>query len=32
MIRALATGTLYDASQARTGQSGKPFITAKPVR
>lgn len=29
MIRALVTGTLYDAPQARTSQSGKPFTTAK---
>ncbi len=29
MIRALATGTLYDAPQARTSQAGKTFTTAK---
>ena len=29
MMRALVTGTLYDAPKARTGQAGKPFTTAK---
>ena len=29
MIRALVTGKLHDAPQARTSQSGNPFTTAK---
>ena len=29
MIRALLTGTLHNAPQARTGASGKPYTTAK---
>ena len=29
MMRALVTGTLYDAPKARTGQAGKPFTTAR---
>ena len=29
MIRALLTGTLHEAPVARTGKSGKPFVTAK---
>lgn len=29
MIRALVTGTLYGAPQARTSQAGKQFVTAK---
>lgn len=29
MIRALVTGTLYDAPKVHTGKSGKPFTTAK---
>lgn len=29
MIRALATGTLHDAPQQRTSQTGKPYTTAK---
>lgn len=29
MIRALVSGTLYDAPKVHTGKSGKPFTTAK---
>ena len=29
MIRCLATGTLYNAPQARTSAAGKPYTTAK---
>ena len=29
MIRALATGTLHDAPQQRTSQTGNPYTTAK---